>query len=1188
MILRSRLRTLWRTLALPGVALAITAACSSPTTTTPPDTDPTGDPPGMQPPNDIDRAAVAMGVTIDARDAFGSPRLIRAIVPRHSSVAGMTADQAARDHLAALTPLWMQQKQRPADLTPIETQPLRNGAAIVRVQQQIDHVDVYQGEMRVMVNTDGSLAAVSGTLRASAGRTTFQSNATTATELALDELYGAGRVHPPITVGSERGGFQELSVADVPDFHVANARAKRELLFRDGSVTPVWTVEVIADRTGFDDRMEFSAKRYLISDADGAIVKTVDLVQSDAFVYRVFSETTGTRQPLDGALQSFTPHPTGVPDGSVPGPGPYNLVVQEAFNGPHDPWLSTTATTTTGNNVDAFADIAPPAGFGAGDIRPEVRSGRTLNYRYDLTLEPLANVTQSKAAAVNVFYVTNWLHDWYYDSGFTEATGNAQSNNLGRGGVAGDPLIARAQSAALSGSRDNANMATPSDGLSPIMNMFLWSGASNTALATATLTPASLPFVQGPRNFDLTGTAVLATNTAGGAHTACTPINSVAGSIAVFEFTGACGSGTAVNNAKAAGAVGVIAIIAVPGAPLQQLNGSAAANIPGLIIGQTDGTSLEATLPTSVSLHRDTTTEHDGDLDNAIVSHEWGHYLHHRLAQCDTFQCGAMSEGWGDFNALMLMSRDGDDRTGTFGAGLYALTAGGIASFVGDPGFFGIRRFTYSTNRAKNALSFRHISDENPLPTTTPINPGPVGNGNSEVHNAGEVWATMMFEAYNVLEDAHPFAEAHRRMTDYVVAGLLLTPPNATYTEGRDAILAAAGALDTDDMILMAAAFAGRGAGTCALSPPNESFDFTGVVESGTIAARIATSPVSVTDDGASCDHDGYLDPGESGTLRITLANSGVIGAENTVVTATTTTAGITLGKPVIVGTVGPLSQVDVAIPIKASATAPTNADLSINVKVDSDAGCNSGHIAIPFHMRMGVDEAAAVASNDTLETKLFAWTTTGPGSASIWGRATEINGNHTLFGVDAPFISDTSAVSPAFAVGPGPFSVSFKHAYEMESDAFGDFFDGGVVELSTDGGLNYQDVTVFGASPGYSATLTLGGGNPLEGRMAYAARSTGFPARQTVTLNFGTALAGQLVQLRFRAGSDSCCATASGWTIDDVTVSGITNTPFPGYVAEPTRCVAPTPAGVAASEGIVAVHAMPRHSLTGVPGATE
>jgi fungalysin metallopeptidase (M36)/PA domain-containing protein/fungalysin/thermolysin propeptide len=1143
----------------------------------------------MQAPTDIDRMAVALGMTIDARDASGAPRLIRAIVPRRGA-AGMTAGQAARDHLAALAPLWMPQHQRPADLTPMETQQLRNGAAIVRVQQQIDHVDVHQGEMRVMVNADGSLAAVSGTLRASAGRTAFQSNAATATELALDALYGAGRVHPPITPGVERAGFQELSVADVSDFHVASARAKRELLFRDGGMLPIWTVELVADRSGFDDKLEFSAKRFLISDGDGSVVRTVDLVATDAFVYRAFAETTGNRTPLDGALANFTPHPTGVPDGSVPGPGPYNLVVQEAFNGPHDPWLPTNATTTTGNNVDAFADIAAPAGFGPGDIRPEVRSGRVLNYVYDLTAGPLANPTQSKAAAVNVFYVTNWLHDWYYDSGFTEATGNAQTDNFGRGGVGGDPLIARAQSGALSGSRDNANMATPSDGLSPIMNMFLWSGALQMQLTTPTATPATAQFVLGPQSFDLTATAVLATNTAGGAHTACTPINSVAGKIAVFEFTGACGSGTSVNNARAAGAIGVIGIVAIPGTGLGTLNGSATANIPGLVIGGADGAALEAQLPTAITLHSGTTTEHDGDLDNAIVSHEWGHYLHHRLASCEVFQCGAMSEGWGDFNALMMMSRDGDNRDGTFGAGLYALTAGGIqaSGFISDPGFFGIRRFTYSTNRAKNALSFRHISDENALPDTTPINPGPVGNGNFEVHNAGEVWATMMFEAYNVVLDAHPFAEAHRRMSDYVVAGLLLTPPDATYTEGRDAILAAAGALDTDDMILMAAAFAGRGAGTCAISPPGQSFFLDGVVESGTIAARVGTSPVSVSDDGASCDHDGYLDPGETGTLRITLANSGVIGAEGTVVSATTTTPGITLGKPVVVGTLAALSQIDVAIPIKAAATAPTNADLAITVKVDSDAGCNTAHIAIPFHQRMGVDEAAAVATSDSLETNLFAWTPTGSGGASIWGRALEVNGNHSLFGLDAPFIADTQARSPAFAVGTQPFVVSFKHAFDQEADTFGDFFDGGVVELSSDGGLTWRDVTAFGASPGYTGTLSLGGGNPLEGRSAYVGRSAGFPARQTVTLNFGTQFAGKLVQLRFRAGSDSCCSTASGWSIDDIAVSGITNTPFPGYVAETTRCLAPTPSSVAATEGVVAVHPMPRHSLTGVPGASD
>src|SRR6185295_8395548 len=186
-----------------------------------------------------------------------------------------------------------------------------------------------------------------------------------------------------------RAGYQELNVAAVSDFHVEAARAKRELLFRDGDMMAIWSVEVIANRAGFDDRPEFAAKRFLISDTNGSVVRTVDLTASDAFVYRVFAETTGNRTPLDGALANFTPHPTGVPDGSVPGPGPYNLVVMEAFNGPHDPWLATNATTTTGNNVDAFADIASPAGFGAGDIRPEVKSGRVLNYVYDLNAGPL-------------------------------------------------------------------------------------------------------------------------------------------------------------------------------------------------------------------------------------------------------------------------------------------------------------------------------------------------------------------------------------------------------------------------------------------------------------------------------------------------------------------------------------------------------------------------------------------------------------------------------------------------------------------------------------------------------------------------------------------------------------------------------------------------------------------------------
>src|ERR1044071_8721877 len=172
-----------------------------------------------------------------------------------------------------------------------------------------------------------------------------------------------------------------------------------------------------------------------------------------------------------------------------------------------------------------------------------------------------------------------------------------------------------------------------------------------------------------------------------------------------------------------------------------------------------------------------------------------------------------MSEGWGDFNALMLMLREGDDRQGVYAMAPYALADG-----TPDTAYFGIRRFPYSRDRTKNDMSFRHIDDANPVPTTTPGHPS--GAANSEVHNTGEIWAEMMWEVLNTIVDEHGVTIGRRRMSDYVVAGLLLAPTNATFTEQRDAILAGASALDTDDMLLMAAAFAGRGIGSPAPSHP--------------------------------------------------------------------------------------------------------------------------------------------------------------------------------------------------------------------------------------------------------------------------------------------------------------------------------------------------------------------------------
>ena len=70
---------------------------------------------------------------------------------------------------------------------------------------------------------------------------------------------------------------------------------------------------------------------------------------------------------------------------------------------------------------------------------------------------------------------------------------------------------------------------------------------------------------------------------------------------------------------------------------------------------------------------------------------------------------------------------------------------------------------------------------------------------NSEVHNSGEVWATMLFEGFAALlaqsqgpAPKYTFDEARRRMADYVVGGMKLAPVEPTFTEQRDAIVAAA------------------------------------------------------------------------------------------------------------------------------------------------------------------------------------------------------------------------------------------------------------------------------------------------------------------------------------------------------------------------------------------------------------
>jgi hypothetical protein len=328
------------------------------------------------------------------------------------------------------------------------------------------------------------------------------------------------------------------------------------------------------------------------------------------------------------------------------------------------------------------------------------------------------------------------------------------------------------------------------------------------------------------------------------------------------------------------------------------------------------------------------------------------------------------------------------------------------------------------------------------------------------------------------------------------------------------------------------------------------------VIESGTLAGKFGLGGLSLVDDGTSCDHDGYLDPGESGTLHLNLANNGIIAAENVTVTATTTATGVRIGAPLRIAALQPFTSSSLAIPVTVLQTAPRNALVTIRVHVAGDNTCTANGVDASLTIRTGADDVPTSSATERAETQITPWTPTGTGAANLWGRAREASGNRTIFAANAESTTDTQYVSPLLQASPtAPVVINLKHAYSLEGDPSA-FFDGGVIELSTDGGATWRDATMFGANPAYNATLVGTGSNALRGRMAYSGTSAGFPALQPLELNFGNQFAGTTFQLRFRLGTDGGGALV-GWFIDDVTVHGLLNTPFPILVAETATCTA-------------------------------
>ena len=123
---------------------------------------------------------------------------------------------------------------------------------------------------------------------------------------------------------------------------------------------------------------------------------------------------------------------------------------------------------TQGNNTHAYVDYT---GVGNTALPPlEAQGGQGMEFDFELDFSRPPHMNRD-AAITNLFYWNNVIHDVLYRQGFTERAGNFQVNNYGRGGKGEDPVQAEAQD---HGGANNANFATPPDGQSPRMQMYLW------------------------------------------------------------------------------------------------------------------------------------------------------------------------------------------------------------------------------------------------------------------------------------------------------------------------------------------------------------------------------------------------------------------------------------------------------------------------------------------------------------------------------------------------------------------------------------------------------------------------------------------------------------------------------------------------------------------------------------------
>ena len=348
-----------------------------------------------------------------------------------------------------------------------------NGLKTTVWQQQLDGIPVFQTMLIGHVTKKGELVNISTHFVRDVAKA---ANAGTPNRLAAQNSPAISAAAAIISAAQEIGG--ELALNQITEINAAQGATQQQKF----NAAPVLKGETVVELVWLpmsDSNLRLAWQVLFTSGARSEMFLSVVDAQTGEVMVRqglthYISDATYNVYTSDSPSPFSPSHPD--PSNVQPLLIPRVLVTTNAVsvNASPNGWINDGDQETMGNNVDAHLDRDDD---NQPDVpRPNGGATRTFDFPLDLGQAPTA---YGDAAVVKLFYWNNWFHDKLYDLGFTEAAGNFQVDNFGRGGLGGDAVLADAQDGLDLPDPfhdNNANMATPPDGFPPRMQMYKFSG----------------------------------------------------------------------------------------------------------------------------------------------------------------------------------------------------------------------------------------------------------------------------------------------------------------------------------------------------------------------------------------------------------------------------------------------------------------------------------------------------------------------------------------------------------------------------------------------------------------------------------------------------------------------------------------------------------------------------------------